>query len=422
MKAMKAKAAMKAMKAKAAMRAMKAKAVDAASPRSISTAASENSEASEDNCSTDQDRAAESAAHQDEDHLLVTGATLGTLARFLQTSRREGVSWDDDGEGLEGYLAEILDTSLQAEHAWSEKLRPAPAEVLRSVRSQSRALIIGWMAGAFDRLALGDYIHGVTLTIDRYFAACSQPIEESSLQLVLLAALATEMKMWDGPGLTTKQRKNLLLHLGHNRQTWQTIRKAEHKLLSKLGFVAGAPTPFSFLRILGLRFKESGHASAPAVFSLAAFILELALLDPALEYQYPHSALAAGALSGAFRALSIPSRWRDALLDDVLAYRWETGGVGADAKSLVRNCEEALLMHWMRCSTGVGDWVEFYPPMLQKYSGLERHYVAIRANPTLALEFLYQEAPDLLSESQRAIAKLPAGTGSDCEVIKNVSI
>merc|ERR1711884_186529 len=111
----------------------------------------------------------------------------------------------------------------------------------------------------------------------------------------------------------------------------------ELDVLAKLDYVIGLPTPFTFLRTLYIRHRADTEASL--WFSLAAFLLELALFDPKLEYDYPHAHLAGAALSTAFRVFQAPPIKREQLLEDVAAY-WPDGDPSrTGVAELVLDCE-----------------------------------------------------------------------------------
>jgi hypothetical protein len=250
------------------------------------------------------------------------------------------------------------------------------------------------MMQSFDILALDDaFLHSVTLTLDRYYASQPKPIDDSLLQYTLLSAVCTELKTAGVDDFPDNHWKRLLSHLCQGRVPLVNILQTEIEMLARLNYVVGLPTPITFLRSLGLRLR--GEPVENCWLTLATFLLELALLDPQLEYGYPHAHLAAGALGAAFRVLEAPPQRREELLEDVVAY-WPAGNSNKGwlnkrgTANLVLDCEEDLLELWIRCTMGAAAVSEFFPSLQAKFSRNARHNVS-SLSPCDALARLREE-------------------------------
>mmetsp|Transcript_81148 Transcript_81148/g.173629 ORF Transcript_81148/g.173629 Transcript_81148/m.173629 type:complete len:437 (-) Transcript_81148:126-1436(-) len=314
---------------------------------------------------------------------------LSGIARFLEERRSEA---KDVEEQLEASMADNLDSVLRAEHALSERYRPRAAELVMAMPTRRRAELISWMSQSFDILHLEDhFLHSVTLTLDRYYARQCAPVEDSLLQYVLLSAVCTELKTAGGDEFPENRWKRLITHLCQGRVPLTMILQTESQVLSRLDYIVGLPTPVTFLHTLGIRLR--GEPLAPMWFSLATFLLELALLDPELEYDYPHAHLGAGALGAAFRVLDAPAVRHEELIEDVSEF-WPAGGgtlPGARRTAeLVADCEEDLLGLWLRCAMGIGDLACFFSVLQAKYSRQNMHCVGL-LHPADAVRRLREE-------------------------------
>jgi hypothetical protein len=317
------------------------------------------------------------------------------IARYLEARKHKA---RDVTEELEASMADSIDSILRAEHRISERWRPSTTQLAQSMPSRRRAELVSWMMQSFDILHLDDaFLHSVTLTLDRYYAKQPAPLDESLLQFVLLSAVCTELKTAGADDFPENDWKRLLSHLCQGRVPLVNILQTESEMLARLDYVVGLPTPVSFLRSLGLRLR--GEAVEKRWLALATFLLELALLDPQLEYDYPHFHLAAGALSAAFRVLEAPPQKRQDLLEDVEAYLppagstkgWlnPRGGTGDLVLDLLE-CEEDLLELWIRCTMGIAEVSEFFPFLKAKFSRNARHNVSL-LSPNEALARIREE-------------------------------
>mmetsp|Transcript_116381 Transcript_116381/g.361587 ORF Transcript_116381/g.361587 Transcript_116381/m.361587 type:complete len:543 (-) Transcript_116381:24-1652(-) len=283
------------------------------------------------------------------------------VARSLEAQRRS----EDPGSVLEAALADIVDSVMQAEHALSERVRPRAADVSRAITLQHRGELINWMVQAFDVLRFDDGIlHSVVLTLDRYYARRVSPIDVNAIQKVLLSAVCTELKMASECEVPHGHWQRVLDHLCQGRLSVAAILQTEFEVLSKLGFVVGVPTPVTFLRELSLHARGVPEGmDAERLLQLALFLLELALFEPDIQYGYPHSILAIGALSAALHTLEAPSEQQEALLEDVAVYCPEV----CQSQDLVLDCEEHLLLLWLACSSGTSSHAEFYLQLETKF-------------------------------------------------------
>lgn len=310
------------------------------------------------------------------------------ISRYLEVMFAAGAV--DNGKGidaLEASLADIVDSVLQSEHRLSQRCRPNPADLTRlgggAPDPRRRAELIKWMLEAFDILQFDDaMLHAVVLTLDRFYVKTQSPMDDSSLQRVLLSAVCTELKT---SNLEDEHHwKHVLLHLCQGRVALPTVLRTELEVLSRLDFVVSVPTPLCFLR--GLSIRLLAEAEAPRWLGLACFLLELAMFDTDLEYGYPHVILAAAALGAALRVLAPTASFSKDLLENVAAYTPE-----ADMESCARElhtCQEELLTLWLQCAAGVHELSPFYRPLQVKLT--QRIGVTFPPSPEEALKNLHE--------------------------------
>lgn len=301
------------------------------------------------------------------------------VARKLEAHRQSR----DSSQAISASLADIADSVIQTEHALSQGARPCATDIVMAITPQHRGELINWMVLAFDLIHLDDsMLHSVVLTLDRYYARRASPIEVTAMQRLLMAAVCMEMKLAGETEYPQSHRDRLLAHLCHGRFSTAAILKAEFDMLRALGFVAGVPTPVTFLREFVLRLDEEGTCINEAL-QLALFMLELALFAPETQYGQPHVILAAGALSAALRALDAPPSQHEALVEDLPIFCPDIHLIG----DVVLDCEESLLNHWLMCSNDSITWGQFYVNLENKFSCSARHNVS-RLSPHESLERL----------------------------------
>merc|ERR1719162_2399065 len=113
------------------------------------------------------------------------------------------------------------------------------------------------MAVACAAVGLDDQLlHGAVLTLDRYCASQTEPVDECRLLRLCLAVLCTEMKLASLDEFPSGTWQRLLLHLGQGRETLPNIFAAESEVLRQVGFNVWVPTAQTFLRGLGLRLCQ----------------------------------------------------------------------------------------------------------------------------------------------------------------------
>jgi len=285
-------------------------------------------------------------------------------------------------------VADVVDSMMQMEHGLSERVKPVVAHLKGAMDARHRQELVAWMVQAFEALRFDDnMLHSVCLTVDRYYACREEPAQTTSMQRVLLSAVSTEMKLACEDDFPKGHWQRVLLHLGAGRVSLQSILRTEYDLLARLEFVVGVPTPLTFLRELALRLQHSPQAAK--LLNLATFLLELALLDPELEYgRYPHAVLAAGALSASLRTLNAPNEQREEVLEDLGTYCPSLGNVN----DMVYECEESLLELWLACTEHYGEMAEFYRHVEAKFSCHLRHNVA-SLSPMDGLARVREERP-----------------------------
>lgn len=213
-------------------------------------------------------------------------------------------------------VMDVADSVWQAEHALAAKHQPTAAEVAVGMPHETRVQVVEWLGMACEATLVDEaLLHGAVLTLDRFAATASEAVDRSVLLRLSLASLATEMKLTSEEDFPSGHWQRVLLHLSQGGETLPNILDTEARMLRRLGFVVGVPTPLSFLSGLSLRLAApcapgvpAGHPSCgpcPATpraalqTALARLLVELALHDLQLAYRYPPALLAAGALGAA---------------------------------------------------------------------------------------------------------------------------
>jgi len=321
------------------------------------------------------------------------------IAEHLEAQRES----TNPGQALLASLADVVDSVMQVEHSQSKRHRPSASDVLMAMSARRRAQLITWMAQAFEALQFDDMIlHSTVLTLDRYYAGRSTPIEDSLLQTVLLAAVCTELKMASSEDFPPGHWQRVVAHLCQGRVSLAAILRTEREVLCRLGFVVGVPTSLTFLRGLALRLRDAtAQAEVAQWLTTAVSLLELSLLDTEIQYGHSHAALAAGALSAALRVCGAPSQRREELLEDLMAY---CPGL-CRAEDEVAICEEALLKLWIKCADGSSCWSEFYPRLQAKFPHRRHEQIS----PAMALKQLQQAADGETAAGKAAAADVAVG-------------
>lgn len=322
----------------------------------------------------------------------------------------------DQEEVMLASLSDVADSVMRAEHEQSERYKPRAADLSRGMSPQARNALISWMVDAFEALQFtDDILHSCVLTLDRYYAQCESQIELLAMQKVLLSVLCTELKLQSVHNGKCLYWQQLIGHLCQGRLGLPAVMKMEMEVLSSLKFVVAVPTPLNFLHGLGIRLQEGTSTSeAQRWLSIALFLLELAMFEPALQYGYDHAVLAAGAVGAALQACAAPSSKHEYVLEDLAAYCPTL----SNAQETVDACEEELLTLWLRSSTGESGASKFYAQLDAKFGSLSRHAVS-RLSPDHALRRHQasspQSTPQNSSRSSSSVSTPSEEQASLCE-------
>lgn len=294
-----------------------------------------------------------------------------TLAMFLCSE--EGAVEDSDGAtepavGAWGAavagLADIADSVFRSEHMHSERHRPGLESLLVALTGQVRAQVVLWIMQTCHALLFDDSIlHGAVLTLDRYYSMRGEPINESELMRLSLAAICTEMKLASTDQFPPGYWQRILEHLSQGQVTLASVLRTEIGVLQRLTYAVGVPTPLTFLRGLSLRMQKVFASQAREWLVCSSFLTELVMYDAPLQYRYPHAILAAGAICASLLACEAPDEAHSTLLEDLAAFCPEL--CPADAK--VGECAEDLLMLWDSCSRGASQWTDCFVSLHAKY-------------------------------------------------------
>lgn len=178
-------------------------------------------------------------------------------------------------------MAESVDSILRAQYDLSERERPKPYHVMKALSVRQRADLLIWIMQAFSVVGVDDsMVHGVALNIDRLAAtyAGEESLPHGCLPCILLAIVCTEFKTDGFSDHPDKEWKQILTHMCRGQIPMIQILRVELKILSRLQYVVGLPTPLTFLRSLTAHLRQEEQAG-PWI-SLAKFLLELAMLEP----------------------------------------------------------------------------------------------------------------------------------------------
>lgn len=255
--------------------------------------------------------------------------------RAAHTSRRGAAVPADASCGLTSSLASRI---LCSAHQASERVKPTAAGVLRRIGIVDREQTIVWLTQVCCRSQLQDStLYLSVLLLDRYCAARVEPVDYKNFQLTAIAILSIALKM---AGAVEERSKTpllqeLLFHLGRGQFPVATIFWEEHMVLQRLHYEVASPTAIDFLDAFAAppdaspppfaalagpaAPREEGGAAAGApshaatlaaaaptpVRWLAAFLLQLSLMDANIQYRYPHSILAAGAVKVALQCTMV---------------------------------------------------------------------------------------------------------------------
>jgi len=292
------------------------------------------------------------------------------IASYLEALKDKA----DPDEAIAGSMADIADSVMQFEHEKSERHRPCASDVARAMTHKRRAELVSWMVQAFETLQFTDEIlHNTVLTLDRYYARCSEIIPDCALQKILLAAVCTEMKLASTCEFPPGHWQRIIAHLCQGRLDVPCILRTEREMLSKLDYAVGVPTALTFLNGLSMRVQEdTPTVEANQWMSSALFFLELALGDVQVMHAYPHAVLAAAALHAALRACGAPEEKHEQVLEDLSAYC----PACTYTEDSVAACEEELLTLWLRSSKNENELGEFYTRLDLKFRHRAGHAIS----------------------------------------------
>ncbi|CAJ1422287.1 unnamed protein product, partial [Effrenium voratum] len=233
------------------------------------------------------------------------------LSRFFASQHTASLPEDR----VQASLADLADSACRSLHQTSQKHNPCARQLLEGWPQADRQETLTWMAQAFDVMNFPEgFFFDTALLLDRYYAGLpkeDQTIEES--QRTLLAAVCMAIKT----GSTADNQvplRQVVTHLGHDEVPFEDVTAAELGILRKLRFDVGTPTPRDFLQALSVRLKSKPVECQ----SLAEFLLQLSLADPALHYRYPHALLAAAALLLALSCAGANSTTHAIVLEDLV--------------------------------------------------------------------------------------------------------
>eukprot|EP00927_Polykrikos_kofoidii_P019541 TRINITY_DN19148_c0_g1_i1.p1 TRINITY_DN19148_c0_g1~~TRINITY_DN19148_c0_g1_i1.p1 ORF type:complete len:508 (+),score=58.43 TRINITY_DN19148_c0_g1_i1:140-1663(+) len=331
--------------------------------------------------------------------------TRRSMARLLEkhgANRDRATSLDSVATGG---AFDYADTVFRAEHAMSVSCAPAAADVSAGLPKEKRATVISWILTACSAVSLDDALTaGTTLTLDRYYATRkSKPVSEGELHLLTLASLCAEMKLTEIE--LTQPSRQILIRLSQGQVSFDTISRAERRLVRDVDSRADVPTPIRLMRLLlhplqevvrilmrdsrlacrnhAKRSVDTVHAF-PKWGAVASLLLELAMFDVDLAHGVVPSVLAASALGaallciGAHGVADVPvpqaADWQGddaectAGLHEAVVACLESWSSGADfCTDEIRSCEERLFVLWMDCAFGLSQWSSNYTALCARH-------------------------------------------------------
>eukprot|EP00434_Breviolum_minutum_P038154 symbB.v1.2.033836.t2/scaffold4260.1/size42279/1 len=166
-------------------------------------------------------------------------------------------------------MAESVDSILRAQYDLSERERPKPHRVVKALSIRQRADLLIWIMQAFSVLGVDDsMVHGVALNIDRLVATYGgeSNLPHGCLQCILLAVVCTEFKTDGFSDHPDKEWKQILWHMCRGQIPMNQILRTELRVLSRLGYVVGLPTPLTFLRGLTAHLRQEEQVDKDEVF------------------------------------------------------------------------------------------------------------------------------------------------------------
>jgi len=218
-------------------------------------------------------------------------------------------------------LHDLAPSVLQSLHTQSERHLPKSSDIMSCLGPEERERAIMWLFQVCNAVGIQDSVLYLTvLLLDRYCAAAKSSLDLGRLHMLIIAMVGISLKMNGAVDEHSKMPKlqDLLEHLGEGRHTLREIFAAEHEVLNTLGFEVSMPTTVEFLDAFALPFTTASEPDGTSpVHCLARFLLQMSLLDMEMQYRYPQSVLAAGAVYVALWCTQVGPEHVLALLNNV---------------------------------------------------------------------------------------------------------
>eukprot|EP00933_Yihiella_yeosuensis_P021847 TRINITY_DN17247_c0_g1_i3.p1 TRINITY_DN17247_c0_g1~~TRINITY_DN17247_c0_g1_i3.p1 ORF type:complete len:337 (-),score=61.61 TRINITY_DN17247_c0_g1_i3:15-962(-) len=282
-----------------------------------------------------------------------------TPSRVAQSLMKE-----EQSNPLHARLAGCVDSMLRAQCVASERHRLQPQQVVSGLDPLTRAMALTWAITVFDSWSIDrQIIHSVMLIVDRFCAMHKGGISANELKPIFLAAVSTAVKT-EG-GAEHLPLNAMLAQMCQDDLPLADIFRQEAAVLSKLDYVVCLPTPRTFLQSFGIPLQDQKQGAQ--WLSFAECILDVALLNPFIQYGLPHACVAAGALAASLKIFQAPLQQREELFKDVAACCPTFGETPCE--ELIALCEKELLLLWSSCFLGVGEFAPFFPTIAGKFNG-----------------------------------------------------
>lgn len=283
---------------------------------------------------------------------------------------------------VETVLADLADEVLAVSHKESQRHLPKTEDLLARLGNVQREPILDWLVQSCDIMRLPDAIvYSTVLTLDRYCAACKEPVAMESMQKVLMAVICTSLKTCVVSDEVYMPLRDLLLHLCRGQVRFEEILVMEHRVLQTLQFKGlFAPTALEFLEAFKTPLTHCfGDAiDATCAFDLANFLMQLSFFNATLHYGYAHSVLAASALYVALCHLQASPVIVQNLLTNVSAVCSDI----SDVPACVLTCATQLHALWLDFVAVQGNRV---PCLLRKFTSSTRLHMTVLLCPPAAL-------------------------------------
>mmetsp|Transcript_3590 Transcript_3590/g.5800 ORF Transcript_3590/g.5800 Transcript_3590/m.5800 type:complete len:552 (-) Transcript_3590:197-1852(-) len=279
---------------------------------------------------------------------------------------------------VDAVLGDLADEVLAVSHKESQRYLPNIENLLARLGNGQREPILDWLVQACDIMRLPDSIvYSTVLTLDRYCAACREPVAMESMQKVLMAVICTVLKTCAVADEVCMPLRELLLHLCRGQVRFEEILVMEHRVLQTLHFKGlFAPTALEFLEAFKMPLVHlfGDAVDAACAFDLANFLMQLSFFNAALHYGYAHSVLAASALYVALCHLQCSPVVVQNLLINAVGICSDI----SDVPGCVLTCGTQLHALWLDFVTVQGSRV---PCLIRKFSGTRLHMTVLLSPP-----------------------------------------